>query len=292
MKFILALASLALFFSTAQANTKYDDVRAYLEDIVAHHSDVAQIVTVGKSDTGDDIVAIKIGDGEVHNLVVATHHGNEYGSTEVAKAFAAAVASRPLEGQTIYVVPVLNIYGYNRGQREERAGGRSYDPNRDYPAPCNTETPFNLKSTKALDEFLEKEKIVSTATLHTHYPAVTWPWGMSTHDREPPNKDIFKKLARFATRESKYEVGNSADVVYPADGTYEDYVYAQYGIFSLLFEIGRSHSPSPSDVEELIRVNVPGLRLMFENSPEARAEDHEFKGACDHGLRSLDLHDE
>ena len=39
--------------------------------------------------SGDTIIGLKIGNGPVNNLVVGTHHGNEYGATEVTRAFAA-----------------------------------------------------------------------------------------------------------------------------------------------------------------------------------------------------------
>ena len=41
------------------------------------------------SDAGETIQALRIGNGPVKTLVVAAHHGNEYGSVEVALGFAA-----------------------------------------------------------------------------------------------------------------------------------------------------------------------------------------------------------
>jgi hypothetical protein len=45
-------------------------------------------------------------------------------------------------------------------------------------------------------------------------------------------------------------------------------------------------------VDKLVRVNVPGLRRMFEISPTERADRHDFTGHCDTFLKSLDLHNE
>ena len=208
-------------------------------------------------------------------------------------AFAESLAKQPIEGQTIYVIPVLNISGYNNRQREERdSKGTSYDPNRNYPSPCGTEGPFTLKSTKAVADFIARENIVSSATLHTYYPAVVYPWGISTRDLETPYTNEFKQIVSDATVESRYQVGNSTEVIYPADGTYEDYAFMQHGVWSILFELGYSHSPSESDIKNMIAVNLPGLRRMFENAPKVRAANHSFTGKCDHRLRSLDRHDE
>src|SRR5690606_13246985 len=102
----------------------------------------------------------------VHNLVVGTHHGNEYGATEVAQAFAEDIALKPIEGQTIYVIPVLNTWGYDRRYRREQGQRATHDPNRDYPGPCGSDGPFNLRSTKALADFLDAVPIVNSAPLH------------------------------------------------------------------------------------------------------------------------------
>ena len=140
---------------------------------------------------------------------MGTHHGNEYGSSEVAMAFAASMADKPIADQTVYVIPVLNISGYNAKQREEKDARGSYrDPNRDYPGPCGTSGPHRLKSTSSLAKFIDQENIISTATLHTYYPAVVYPWGISTYDVSTPYDDIFKTMVNNATEMSKYTVGN------------------------------------------------------------------------------------
>lgn len=286
-------------FLTLSANAdvlldrNYSNVKNFLGQVVADSNGKAELVTIGDSDSKEKILGIKIGSGSVHNLVVATHHGNEYGSTEVALAFAAAMAKSPAPEQTLFVVPVLNIQGYNSRNRYERAmGGSSVDPNRDYPGPCGTDGPFHLQSTKALATFVEKEKIVNSATLHTFQPAVVYPWGFSTHDTQTAYPDIFTDMVKNATEFSGYEIGNSGEVIYPADGTFEDYAFYQNGIWSILFELGFSHSPSQDEVQKMIDVNVPGLQKMFANAPKALAQNHAFTGKCDFRLKSLDKHDE
>ncbi|OFZ00904.1 MAG: carboxypeptidase [Bdellovibrionales bacterium GWB1_52_6] len=275
------------------APDKYEQVRMHMHGLVAQQPERARIVTIGESDSGRAVEGIAIGNGPVKNLVVATHHGNEYGSTEVAKAFAASLLEAPISGQTVYVVPVLNIGGYNQGRRYESSiDGRSHDPNRDYPGPCGSEGPFGLKSTAGLARFVEQEGIVGSAALHTYSPAVVYPWGFSTNDLSTPYDDLYKMLVQAATVESKYQTGNSTEVIYAADGTYEDYVFWKHGVWSLLFELGKSHSPSPAAVQEMIRVNVPGLRRMFEQTPRERAERHDFTGKCLARLKALDRHDE
>jgi carboxypeptidase T len=272
----------------------YSDVKVFLKALADKYPQNAKLFTLGMSDSGEAILGLALGNGPIHNLVVASHHGNEYGSVEVARGFAAALAEQPIAGQTVYVIPVLNIAGYNSKSRREPAGGRTWDPNRNYPGPCGTEGPLTLKSTRALAEFLDRENIIASATIHTFFPAVLYPWGISTHDLSTPYDDQFKALCEAATVESHYEVGNSTAVLYPADGAFEDYAFWKHGIWSLLFEVGPSHSPSLKQVQETVRVNVPGLRRFFEQAPRARAEKHQFTGRCDRSreMLALDLHNE
>jgi carboxypeptidase T len=298
MKKILSLSGfLALLLSLpAQAALfqNYGQIKTRLQELETKYPETTKQFDLGASDSGDTIKGLVIGNGPVKNLVVATHHGNEYGSTELAVALAEDLAKDPMPNQTIFVIPVLNIAGYNARNRNEPYNNNksSQDANRDYPGPCGTSGPFKLKSTKALAEFVDKQNINASATLHSFYPAVLYPWGISTHDLTTPYQTIFEQLTKDATLESRYESGNSTEVLYPADGTFEDYAFWKHGIWSILFELGFSHSPNDSGVQDIIRTNIPGIRRMLANAPTTRAENHAFTGHCDMTLKSLDRHDE
>jgi carboxypeptidase T len=286
--YILGLFVFFTYQVVARA-TPYTDVKTFLNQIASEYPQNVVPFDLGLSDSGDVIKGLKIGNGPIHDVVVGTHHGNEYGSTEVAKAVAASLAQNPMAGYTIYVIPVLNISGYNSNDRREALNGTTYDPNRDYPGPCGTEGPFKLKSTAALAKMVDKENIIASATLHTFYPAVVYPWGIPTHDLATPYQDIFTNMVKAATVESHYQIGNSTEVIYPASGCYEDYAFWKLGIWSILFELGNTHTPSVNDVADLVRDNVPGIRRMLSVAPTTRAIDHDFHGKCDPNLTRLDL---
>lgn len=293
MKKIFWLALFLPSLAFAETNRNYAGVKNFLNQLTRQNAATAKSFELGLSDSGEKILGVKIGNGPTRSLVVGTHHGNEYGSAEVALAFAASVAANPIPGHTTYVIPVLNIGGYDKRSRyENAAGGRLADPNRDYPGPCGTDGPFRLKSTKALADFVEREKIISSATLHTFYPAVVYPWGISTQDLDTPYNETFQKLVEAATEESRYQIGNSTRIMYPADGTFEDYAFWKHGIWSILFELGSSHSPSEGEIQQMIAVNVPGIRRMLATAPTTLASNHAFTGRCDFRLKSLDRRDE
>lgn len=268
----------------------YENVSRFLLSLEQSYPRTVKGFTLGVSDAGIPIYGVKIGSGPVHHLVVAIHHGNEYPSAEVALNFAESLAKSPLPGLSVFVVPVLNINGYERRNRYEIVRGVKLDLNRDYPGPCGTEGPFYSKSTLALADLVEKMDIVSAATIHTYKPAVVYPWGISTEDVETPYTPLFHKLAQAATIESHYEIGYSTHVMYPADGTFEDYVYWKHGVYSLLFEVGASNRPSEAELTEMVRTNVIGLREMLRHAPKTRATDHEFTGQCSPVGRWIDLH--
>ena len=291
-KIWIVLVVLVLPISQSAWARSYTEVVQFMKNLESRNPGTTQLFALGLSDSGQMIQGVKIGNGPVKNLVVGTHHGNEYGSTEVAKAVAQDLSERSLADQTVYVIPVLNIGGYNAGVRAEMAGGRNYDPNRDYPGPCGTAGPFHLKSTRALADFIASEQIVTVATLHTYSPAVLYPWGISTRDTGTPYDDIFIHLGQLATVESHYDVGNSTLLLYPADGTFEDYTFWEHGIWGMLFELGFTHYPSQGQIDEMVRVNVPGIRRMLANAPRERAADHAFHGRCDSSLKNRDRHDE
>lgn len=274
-----SILSLFMFFQAAPTN--YEKALGTIESLQKNNPAVSEIFVVGQNNQGQPIKGIKIGHGPTAALVVATHHGNEYGSTAVALSFSEYLIKNPIKDLTVYVVPVLNIGGYNRNNRYESNLSISVDPNRDYPSPCKKDQAFKLKSTQAIAQFLEDKNIAISATLHTYFPAVVYPWGISTKDLSTPYDAEYIKLVNYATEESGYQVGNNTEVLYPADGTFEDYAYWKHGIWSLLFELGFSHSPDTTAVQNMIDVNNPGLRRFLEKAPRTRVTQHQFEGRCD-----------
>lgn len=287
---LTAFAHLLVSFSVAAAPTPYQTIQADLSKISETYPLTARLFELGVSDAGLPIQGLKIGEGAVADLIVATHHGNEYGSTAVAMAAAEEFARNPILDRTVYIIPVLNISGYNSRNRYERIPGGNVDPNRDYPGPCVMGRSFQSKATKALADFIAEKNIVSSATLHTYWPAVLYPWGFSTRDITTPYETLFINLSRAATVESRYEIGNSKELLYAADGAFEDYAFWKHGVWSLLFELGSSHYPSQSEIKRMISTNVPGLRRFIEMAPRQRADNHAFTGNCDYSRSQQRTH--
>jgi carboxypeptidase T len=281
--------------SSPGTSRDYQQVSAYLEDLAKRFPENTQLFDLGLNSQGKTIYGIKIGNGPIKNLIVATHHGDEYASTEVALASAEDLSSRPIASRSIYVIPVLNISGFEARRREEMLASdplTTADPNRDYPGPCGSSDPYRLKSTQALAEFIEREGIVSSATLHTSGGMVLYPWGMNTKDTSTEYDAQYADLAGMCASVSKYQVGNSTKLLYPANGAFEDYAFWKLGIWSLLLEMGTRHSPNDTQLREIVQQNVPGLRKFMTEAPTERAPNHDFSGVCGSAWLDLDLHNE
>lgn len=267
---------LLLTASTNSFAARYDQVLERVKLAAAANPRSTELFEL-KKDDGESLWGIRIGSGPVEDLVVATHHGNEYGSTEVAVALIEDLAMRPLGDRTTYVIPVINISGFNANQRQEKG----YDPNRDWPGPCGNAhgTPLQLASIRAIDEFIASKKFVMGITLHTYAETVTYPWSFkddspTAHDHE------FREIAEQAAKVNGYRTGKTPDLIYTTLGDFESYAFWKHGIWSFLFEMGTSHSPDAAAVERLKQKNVPAIRAMLETAPTTNARDHKFSGSC------------
>lgn len=294
MRFVssfLATLSLSIATQAQLLTTKYDQIAETLRQLEKDHPGNASRFELGLNDSGEMIYGIRLGNGPNPQVVVAAHHGNENNSVEVAMATARSLATNPLEENTVYLVPVLNISGFNSNLRRENR----IDPNRDYPGPCGSDSggPFLLKSTKLLSNFLTTKQITAAVTLHTYSRWVLFPWSVN-YKTYTKDQATFEKLAQAATAHNEYILGTAADIMYAMHGNFMDYAYWQHGIWSLLFEIGTTHSPNPTQIQEAIRRNVPAVRALLKAFPKNRSTAHAFNGHCPSGLTTnfLDLSNE
>lgn len=286
--FLFTFISLPL----AQAQvTRYEKVIEEVNQVHKLNPQNTKVFEIATS-TGVPLIGIQIGDGEIKDLVLATHHGNEYGSTAVALALINQLAQNPIPSRTTYIIPVINVSGYNSNVRKESG----LDPNRDWPGPCGNAhgSPFKLPSITAIGKFIEAHNFVMGITLHTYGKFVTYPWSFkyempTEHDRD------FQALAPFATDFNKYRSGKTPDLVYTTLGDFESYAFWKHGIWAFLFEMGVSHSPSENEVAALISDNVPAIRNLLANGPAKKAEKHSFSLNCNKSIADAlwnDLGDE
>lgn len=267
------------------AETRYDRITAELRSLEAQASHVARVVSIGNNDDGVPILALRVSlQPELSNplkiahLIVGTHHGNEVAAATTAMAFARALVAK-FQSASVFrdglvetewlVIPVLNISGYNRGTRHERG----IDPNRDYPSPCVADPGGRLKSTTLLRRLFDARTWVGTITVHGYIGTLTFPWGVNVSDTRTHDHNAFERVTAKAARVNGYRYGTSTEIVYPADGTYEDWAYWRHGTWSLLVEL---RDGSPSDIAR----TVDAMFTWFDELDRAPSTLHSLEAEC------------
>jgi len=250
---LFTLLALFLFGISSIYAANYDNIVNQINQIAQNNSAYAQVIDIGTNDQGNKIYGLKIEDisvledGKPAHLIVGTHHGNEGTAATLSVNLAQKLIDTMKAGKTaisgcvFYVIPVLNISGYNANRRTEVNKSGSYvDPNRDYPDPCVSASYYELASTKNLSLFVERYNIVGSVTIHGYIGTFTYSWGIYTSNTKTPDDTQFRTMASEAVKANGYQTGTHTDVIYPAAGSYEDWAYYQFGVWSMLLELDSS----------------------------------------------------
>ncbi len=277
--------------------TNYDNVVKKMQDLAANHPKIAVMMDIGKNDSGILIQGLKIEKqpgfdvvvGKTKHLLVGVHHGNEKLGADVAIKFAEDLIQnfsleageaddswedtwQGLEDRVLYVIPVLNIGGYNANTREERSsGGSSVDPNRDYPDVCVQQKYFQLASTSNLARFIEKEEIIGAVTVHGYIGTFTYPWGIFTDSTKTLDDSFYREVAKASVAINNYRTGTHTDIIYPAAGAFEDWAYYKFGVWTMLLEVARSPD---------IQKDSAAMIKYFSQLPQERSTQHQHTGNC------------
>jgi hypothetical protein len=242
------------------------------------------LFSLGKNDQGRDIMGIVVGDAgtaTIKHAVVGTHHGNEKASAEVPLLFTEMIIKAYDPSVLYYIVPVLNISGFNVSRREETGSdGRTHDANRDYEDACTTKNDFQLKSTTLIAELVDRENIVSAVTVHGYIGTFTYPWGPEARDYTTQDDSFFEEWAKKAVKINNYKTGTHGAAIYPATGAFEDWAYYKLGVWSFLMEIRSPYADLKKDAQTLVE--------FFKNSPTERSRNvGQHVNCMDRILKSL-----
>ncbi len=278
---IMVFLFLSLIHISASAS-EYDKILARLAELDKLPN--TTLFSLGKNDQGSDIMGIMVGDSsraKVKHVVVGTHHGNERASAEVPLYFTEMIAKSYDSSVLYYVIPVLNISGYNVYRRGENGSdGDVHDSNRDYEDACTTKQDFNLKSTSLIAELIEREDIVSAVSVHGYVGTFTFPWGTEANNYATQDDAFFTEWAKKAVKINNYKIGTHGGAIYPATGAFEDWAYYKLGVWSFLLEIRSPSSDLKKDAATLVE--------FFKNSPSERSRNVGQQVNCvDRILKSL-----
>ncbi len=269
----------------ASPTGRYKDVVDKMNQLQTQFPQFASVYSIGQNDDGVDIYAMRISltptkmdPTKAGYLVVGTHHGNELYAATFSVEFLQSVLARYTSHELFHsnlpdiewtFVPVLNISGYNANNRYEDG----QDPNRDYPGPCISAQGGKLKSIKLMMNLLESRVFAGSLTVHGYLGGLTYPWGVDVDKTATKDQNFYDSVFSKAAKLNGYRYGTSTDVVYPCDGTFEDYVYWKKGIFSMLLELVDGSTQDRADT-------VKSTTLFFDSLDSSPSVNNQFTTSC------------
>uniref|UniRef100_T1GEZ0 Peptidase M14 domain-containing protein n=1 Tax=Megaselia scalaris TaxID=36166 RepID=T1GEZ0_MEGSC len=240
---------------------------------------------------------------EANNFYSAGMHAREWISPAVGLYVIKELIEKPSENKQLLethdwvIMPLINADGYeftrsdpkNRLWRKTRKPyGNCFgvDPNRNFDYKfgfSGTSTnecsdifrgpkPFSEPETAVLRDVLKfyTGRISFYLTLHSHGGYLLYPWGYDQIDAQ--NKNELEDVAQagyqaiFKLSGRKYEVGNSAKLLYAAAGASDDFAYHEGARISITMELPSGgptgFDPPPKDIKKYVEESWVGIRAM------------------------------
>ncbi len=282
---LVACLGLTLTVFGAPPTGRYKTALDALQKLQQQHPNTSALINIGTNDEGTDIIGLRVSvtpnqvdPRKIGHLLVATHHGNELKATDFALAFTQDLLRR-YDSRALYssrladiewtIIPVLNVSGYNVATRHENG----HDSNRDYPGPCLSGPGGQVKSIQLMMNFLKSRTFAASVTVHGYIGTLTFPWGVNTTNTHSHDHNAYDRIFAQAASFNSYRYGTSTDLIYSAEGTFEDYVYWKHGIWSLLLEL---RDGSVSD----IKASVPAVQTFFDQVDSSASTKNQMTGTC------------
>lgn len=260
----------------------FAEVEELARGYAAGHPGLVRIESIGKSVQNRDIWAIKISDNpdqreldEPRILFNAMHHAREVMSTEVALDIVDYLVTRYgsdpqvtrwVEGNEIWVVPMLNVDGSNKVWtsdsmwRKNVKNGHGVDINRNYPyawGACNGSSGSTSSDTyrgpsagsepetQALMSLVARVQPVFDISFHSYSELVLYPYGCDGRRSETSEvvEKIGREMARVLRRDSgngSYTPGTSWETLYAVDGGDIDWMYDAHNVIPYVIEVSSS----------------------------------------------------
>ncbi|XP_041982100.1 carboxypeptidase B-like [Aricia agestis] len=289
------------------------DIHGFMDYLAKTYPRIVSVNTIGKSFLGRDLKVLRISDGKPTNKAVFIDggiHAREWISPATVTFFINQFAenfdeeSDDVKNIDWYFLPVVNPDGYEYTHQVDRlwrknrrpAGTRQClgtDLNRNFGHhwggkgssgnPCSDiyrgSKAFSEPESKAVSDFIlnSAAEFKAYLTYHSYGQYLLYPWGYD--DAVPPDykdldivgKEIAQEIQRVGG--SKYTVGSSSGVLYPASGGSDDWAKAQGIKYSYTIELsdtGRYGFILPTSfIEPVAKESLAGLRVLARKLNEA-----------------------
>lgn len=285
-------------------------INARLDELAAQHPGRASVFTVGTSFLGKPIRGLRITRNAPANapafLVDACQHAREWATPMTAMYLADRLLETAdtdarlgalLDSAVIYVIPVVNVDGYDYSWTTERLwrknrqpnadGSMGTDPNRNWGYGWGGEgaatngssdtyrgtAPFSAPEPAALRDFYTAHpEIAGSLDLHSYSQLVMWPWGWTS--ALCPDNALHAAVGggmQYAIKQSgglNYVAGPIYTTIYPASGGSVDWSYGDQGVTSFTIEVRDTGTYGfimpPAEILPCARENMQGALALME----------------------------
>jgi carboxypeptidase T len=279
-------------------------VKRELDSLATQRPALAQVLPIGTTFEGRDILALRISSpdaspwGRPTFLFMGAHHAREWISVEVPLALARHLVSNAdadptvkeiLATREVWIVPVVNPDGLNYSQtqyrywrknrRKNADGSFGVDPNRNYGYKWGTAGdsgdpdsdvyrgagPFSEPCTQAVRDFAVARNLTASISYHSYGETILYPWSYG-YDTAT-DKAVLEKFAKDMAQQNGYYPQQSVEL-YPSSGDTDDHLYGETGSMSFTTELGSSFIPSEPDVPKICEANLKAQMLLLKNGAE------------------------
>lgn len=200
-----------------------------------------------------------------------------------------------VDTREINIVPMVNVDGRiqvekgNTWQRKN-TNGPGVDLNRNFDSYWNYEgldvpsswvrelknpngqtysgsSPASEPETKAIQDFIKKERPSMVLDMHAYGEMFMWPVGYTT--KPVPEDSVFRNIYNNSFKQIGMKGGSPAVLLYPTTGTSIDYPYVKFKALGVGMEVGTSFRPSYPEVETMWNKQKPHLLHLIKVSNTA-----------------------
>ncbi|XP_065341654.1 carboxypeptidase B-like [Cloeon dipterum] len=251
----------------------FEEIMAYVDEVSAAFPEIVTVIEIGSSWEGRPLKVVKLSNGPGKNGIFfdSAIHAREWIGPPTALFAINELTENLANNQALldandwYFLLIANPDGYHHSWVQDRFWRKTRrpnnlcvgtDPNRNFDQhwaeganltewECSAtypgSEPFSEPECKAISDFiLTTPSITMYVAIHSYGKYILYPWG-HTNDL-PPNVNELDAVAQeanaaiTAVNGTVYEIGTTANVLYHAFGTSNDWAYEQAGI-SLAYTI-------------------------------------------------------
>lgn len=254
-----------------------NDINTYLRNIANEHSDIAKVLTLGRSQQNRDVNLLILKSptsGSTPAIYFnGTHHGNEKPSTEaVLGVLQHIIASRRsretkdiLQRYTLIFHPLVNPDGHAHLSRSDAKGK---DPNRDYAYPDRDDSmSFQLPETAFVKNIFDTYDIKAAIAFHSGMEGVLWPSSYTSQSN--PDQAAFSWLGQKIASAMGFSAARQSYFDYPTCGEFIDYAYMRQRTLAFTVEVSKEHMPHIAQLSAVVNKAVRGSMALIKGLIES-----------------------